>query len=116
LIDLADRFAAEHVSVQTADVTAVAGRLRNAGAIFLGPYSPVAAGDYVAGPSHCLPTNTTARFTSGVSVFTPFLKRTSLVRYEAAGLVADAPAIIELAEAEGLDGHADSVRVRQGGV
>lgn len=111
LIALADRFAAEHVNVQTRDDDAVLKELTHAGAVFLGPWSPVAAGDYVAGPSHCLPTNTTARFTSGISVY-EFLKRSSVARYEEAGLRADADAITTLAEAEGLDGHAASVRVR----
>ncbi len=102
LISLADRFAAEHVNIQTRDDQAVLKKLRNAGAVFLGPYSPVAAGDYVAGPSHCLPTNTTARFSSGISVY-EFLKRSSVVRYGTDGLRADADAIIALAKAEGLD-------------
>ena len=112
LIALADRFAAEHVNVQTRDDEAVAQKLRHGGAVFLGPYSPIAAGDYVAGPSHCLPTNTTARFTSGISVY-EFLKRSSVARYEPQGLHADAEAIEALAQAEGLDGHAASVRIRR---
>ncbi|MGB7158209.1 MAG: histidinol dehydrogenase [Tepidisphaeraceae bacterium] len=111
LIDLANRFAAEHVNVQTRDDAAVLAKLKHAGAVFLGAYSPVAAGDYVAGPSHCLPTNTTARFSSGISVY-EFLKRSSVVRYDANGLAADAGAIVALAQAEHLDGHAESVRVR----
>ena len=111
LIEWANRFAAEHVNVQTKDDDAVLARLRHGGAVFLGRYSPVAAGDYVAGPSHCLPTNTTARFSSGVSVY-EFLKRGSLERYTAEGLTKDAAAIIALAEAEGLDAHAASVRIR----
>jgi len=111
LIELANRFAAEHVNLQTADDQAVLKRLRHAGAIFVGPWSAVAAGDYVAGPSHCLPTNTTARFSSGISVY-EFMKRASIELYTAEGLAADAPAIEQLAQAEGLDGHADSVRVR----
>src|SRR5688572_15513028 len=111
LIPLADRFAAEHVNIQTRDDQAVLGRLKHTGAVFLGPYSPVAAGDYVAGPSHCLPTNTTARFSSGISVY-EFLKRSSVVRYSREGLAADAPSIIALANAEGLDGHAASVMQR----
>ena len=90
---------------------AVLAKLMHAGAVFLGPYSPVAAGDYVAGPSHCLPTNTTARFSSGISVY-EFLKRSSVVRYAPEGLANDAPAIVALAEAEGLDAHAASVRTR----
>jgi histidinol dehydrogenase len=112
LIDCANLFAAEHVNVQTRDDRAVLDRLRHGGAIFLGPYSPVAAGDYVAGPSHCLPTNTTARFASGVSVY-DFLKRSSVERYDAPGLDRDAPHIIALARAEHLDGHAASIEVRR---
>ncbi|HEV7301665.1 MAG TPA: histidinol dehydrogenase [Tepidisphaeraceae bacterium] len=111
LIALANRFAAEHVNVQTRDDAAVLAKLVHAGAVFLGPHSPVAAGDYVAGPSHCLPTNTTARFASGISVY-EFLKRSSVVRYDAAGLANDSAAIVALANAEHLDGHAASVTVR----
>ena len=114
LIVLADRFAAEHVNVQSRDDQAVLKKLRHAGAVFLGPYSPVAAGDYVAGPSHCLPTNTTARFTSGISVY-EFLKRSSVACYGAEGLAADAGAIEAMARAEGLDGHAASIAVRTTG-
>jgi histidinol dehydrogenase len=113
LIALADRFACEHVSLQTGDNEGALNKLRNAGCVFVGPWSAVAAGDYVAGPSHCLPTNTTARFASGVSVF-EFLKRTSIVRYNLMGLKADAPAILALAEAEGLGGHAASIKARIG--
>ena len=113
LIPLADRFAAEHVNIQTRDDQGVLRCLKHAGAVFLGPYSPVAAGDYVAGPSHCLPTNTTARFSSGISVY-EFLKRSSVVSYTPESLAADAPSIVALANAEGLDGHAASVRVRSG--
>jgi histidinol dehydrogenase len=111
LIALANRFAVEHVNLQTQDDAAVLSKLRHAGAVFLGPHSPVAAGDYMAGPSHCLPTNTTARFSSGISVY-EFLKRSSVVRYTEQGLAADAPSIIAIADAEHLDGHASSVRVR----
>jgi histidinol dehydrogenase len=110
-ISVADRFAAEHVNVQTRDNDAVLAKLKHAGAVFVGPFSPVAAGDYIAGPSHCLPTNTTARFSSGISVY-EFLKRTSVVRYEPDGITRDAPSIITLAEAEGLEAHASSVRIR----
>ena len=111
LLDWANRLAAEHVNLQVRDPEAVLAQLRHAGAVFVGPHSPVAAGDYVAGPSHCLPTNTTARFSSGVSVY-EFLKRTGTVRYTPDGLAADAAAITALADAEGLDGHAASVAVR----
>jgi histidinol dehydrogenase len=111
LISLANEFAAEHVNLQTRDDDAVLSQLRHGGAIFVGPYSPVAAGDYVAGPSHCLPTNTTARFSSGISVY-EFLTRSSVERYDRRGIAADAPAIIALANAEGLDAHAASARIR----
>jgi len=112
LVALANQFAAEHVNIQLKDESKVLPKLQNAGAIFLGPNSPVAAGDYVAGPSHCLPTNATARFSSGISVY-EFLKRSSVVRYLPQGLSADAIAIIAMATAEGLDAHAASVRMRE---
>jgi histidinol dehydrogenase len=113
LLEYANRFAAEHVNLQTRDDAALLPRLNNAGAIFVGAFSPVAAGDYLAGPSHCLPTNTTARFSSGISVF-EFLKRSSIVNYDAAGLAQDAQAILALASAEHLDAHGASVRIRDG--
>jgi histidinol dehydrogenase len=111
LIDLANQFAAEHVSLQVKDPDAALQKLIHAGAVFIGPFSPVAAGDYVAGPSHCLPTNTTARFSSGISVY-EFLKRSSIIQYTAEGLAADAEAIVALATAEQLAGHAASVHSR----
>ena len=112
LVALTNQFAAEHVNLQVKDESKVLAKLQNAGAIFLGAYSPVAAGDYVAGPSHCLPTNTTARFSSGISVY-EFFKRSSVVRYLPQGLSADASAIVAMANAEGLDAHAASLRVRE---
>lgn len=111
LYELASRLAPEHMNIQTADPERDLARLPHAGCVFIGPDSPVAAGDYVAGPSHCLPTNTTARFSGGISVF-EFLKRGGLVRYDRAALKEDADAVIRLAEAEHLDAHANSVRVR----
>lgn len=111
LIEWANAFAAEHVNLQTRDDDAILAKLRHGGAIFVGPYSPVAAGDYVAGPSHCLPTNTTARFGSGISAI-EFMKRSSVERYDKAGLAADAAAIVAMANAEGLDAHAASVTIR----
>jgi histidinol dehydrogenase len=114
LIDYANQFAAEHVNLQVKDETGVLGKLRHAGAVFVGPFSPVAAGDYVAGPSHCLPTNTTARFSSGISVY-EFLKRSSTEKYTEAGIAHDIPAIVAMAEAEGLGAHAASARIRSEG-
>ncbi len=113
VLDFANRFAAEHVNIQTRDDDAVLAKLRHGGAVFVGPYSAVAAGDYVAGPSHCLPTNTTARFSSGISVY-EFMRRSSVERYTRDGLAADSQAITELAKAEGLDAHAASVSIRMG--
>jgi histidinol dehydrogenase len=108
---IADQIAAEHVNLAVADPDAWLDRLRNGGEFFLGDQTPVAAGDYYAGPSHCLPTGTTARFASGISVYT-FLKRSGTVHYRN-GLPAEAiDSIARLAELEGLDAHAESARVR----
>jgi histidinol dehydrogenase len=93
------------------DPEAVFERIRHAGAIFLGAHCPEALGDYVAGPNHVLPTGRTARFASGLSVY-EFLKRTTWVAADAAGLAAIGPAAIALAEAEGLHAHAQSIALR----
>lgn len=110
---LIDRIAPEHLELAVADPDALAAKVRNAGAIFLGRFTPEAVGDYVAGPSHVLPTGRSARFASGLSVF-DFLKRTSLVRCDAASLAAVGPQAVVLAEAEGLGAHAQSVKLRLG--
>jgi len=85
--------------------------IRNAGAIFLGHYTPEAVGDYVAGPNHVLPTSRTARFSSGLSVL-DFMKRSSILRLSADALRALGPAAMTLADAEGLDAHARSIEMR----
>ncbi len=110
-VAIANELAPEHVQIETRDADALVERVVNAGAIFVGGHGTEAAGDYVAGPSHVLPTGGSGRFWSGLSCDN-FLRRTSIIRYEAKGLAADADAIIELAEAEGLTAHANSVRVR----
>ena len=110
----ADLRAPEHLELLVRDPMALAGRIRNAGAIFLGSSSPEPVGDYFAGPNHVLPTGGTARWASPLGVY-DFLKRTSLIGYSAARLRADADDVIRLAEAEGLFGHAEAVRVRVGG-
>jgi histidinol dehydrogenase len=110
-MEVANRFAAEHVNLAVANPDALLEKLRHGGEVFLGDSTPVAAGDYYAGPSHCLPTGTTARFTSGVSVYT-FLKRMGTVAYRGGMPGRVIEHIARLAEAEGLDGHAESVRVR----
>jgi len=111
-VAVADRVAAEHVNLAVSDPERLLGRLRNGGEFFLGDQSPVATGDYYAGPSHCLPTGTTARFASGVSVYT-FLKRSGTVYYRDGMPGRAIDTIARLAELEGLDAHAESVRVRR---
>jgi histidinol dehydrogenase len=107
----ANRLAPEHLSLMVRHPRAILPMIRNAGAIFLGPWSPVAAGDYWAGPSHVLPTGRSARFSSGLSVQT-FLKRSSLIGLSKALIQKKARAISALAEAEGLVYHAASLRAR----
>ncbi len=108
---LVDRLAPEHLEVATADPESLVARIHNAGAIFLGPHTPEAAGDYVAGPNHVLPTSRTARFSSGLSVL-DFMKRSSILRLSADALEALGPAAMTLAYAEGLDAHARSIEMR----
>jgi histidinol dehydrogenase len=108
---LVNRLAPEHLQLMLPDPEAVFGRIRHAGAVFLGAWCPEAVGDYIAGPNHVLPTGRTARFASGLSVH-DFLKRTTWVAADAAGLAAVGPAAIALAEAEGLQAHAASIALR----
>ncbi|MGE3934923.1 MAG: histidinol dehydrogenase [Rhodospirillaceae bacterium] len=112
-VPLVDAIAPEHLELAVADADALAGRVRNAGAIFLGRHTPEAIGDYVAGPNHVLPTSRSARFSSGLGV-PEFLKRTTLVRCDAGALAAIGPSAVALAEAEGLAAHALSVAIRLG--
>jgi histidinol dehydrogenase len=110
-IDLANELAPEHMEVLTGDPERVVTGVRHAPAVFVGPWTPVAVGDYVAGPSHTLPTSGTARFSSGLHA-NDFLKRTSIMCYGRDALRADAAPIGRLARAEGLDAHARSVERR----
>jgi histidinol dehydrogenase len=110
-VRLADRIAPEHLELCLAEAEALAGRIRNAGAIFLGALTPEAIGDYVGGPNHVLPTARSARFSSGLSVL-DFLKRTTLARMTPAALAAIGPAAARLARAEGLEAHGLSVTAR----
>ena len=112
--DVANDFAAEHLQIVTADDRGVLAKIRNAGAIFLGPHTPVAAGDYTAGPSHVLPTGGTARFFGPLSC-NDFLKATSVIEYDAASIADDAADIADFATREGLTAHARSAKVRKGG-
>jgi histidinol dehydrogenase len=113
-VDVANAYAAEHLELHTADAATVAGRIRNAGAIFVGPHAPVSLGDYCAGSNHVLPTGGCACHSSGLSV-RAFTKSVHVVDYsrEALGEVADH--VVTLAEAEDLPGHGAAVRVRFGG-
>jgi histidinol dehydrogenase len=113
-IEVANRRAPEHLEIVAEGAERVAGGIRHAGAIFLGDDTPEPVGDYLAGPSHVLPTSGTARHASPLGVY-DFVKRTSVIRYSRARLAEDADAIIALAEAEGLFGHAEAVRIRQAG-
>jgi histidinol dehydrogenase len=103
--------APEHLEIATEDPEAVCERIDNAGAIFLGPYSPVALGDYAAGPSHVLPTGGTARWASGLSA-NDFLRRSSVLSFTRAGLARLAGDVRALARREGLTAHAASVDLR----
>ncbi|MCP4265869.1 MAG: histidinol dehydrogenase [Candidatus Brocadiaceae bacterium] len=110
-IDISNTLAPEHLQVIVKNEDEVLSRLRHAGAIFAGPFTPVAVGDYFAGPSHVLPTGATARFFSGLSV-NDFLKRTSIISYSAEALRSSADDIITIANSEGLQAHAHSVKIR----
>jgi histidinol dehydrogenase len=110
-VSIIDRIAPEHLELALDDADALAERVHHAGAIFLGRHTPEAIGDYIAGPNHVLPTARSARFASGLGVL-DFLKRSSLVRCDAASLAALAPSAIRLAEAEGLEAHALSLSIR----
>ncbi len=108
---LADRIAAEHLEIATADADAMAGRIRNAGAIFIGSYTPEVIGDYVSGSNHVLPTARSAKFSSGLGTL-DFMKRTSILKLTPQALANLAPHAMTLARAEGLEAHRRSVDVR----
>ncbi|NOT42558.1 MAG: histidinol dehydrogenase, partial [Alphaproteobacteria bacterium] len=108
---LADRVAAEHVQLCVTNPDGIAARISHAGAIFLGSHTPEAIGDYVGGPNHVLPTARAARFSSGLSVL-DFMKRTTIIGCTAGALAQLGPSAATLADAEGLDAHARSIRIR----
>jgi histidinol dehydrogenase len=110
-VELADAIAAEHLEIMTADPEPLAAQIRNAGAVFLGPHTPEAIGDYVGGSNHVLPTARSARFSSGLGVL-DFMKRTSILKCGPDQLRALGPAAMTLGKAEGLDAHARSVGLR----
>ncbi|MCR4336331.1 MAG: histidinol dehydrogenase, partial [Candidatus Omnitrophica bacterium] len=110
-VEIANRIAPEHLQILTNNPMKLAKQVRNAGAIFLGPFSPTALGDYAAGPSHVLPTMGTARFFSGLSV-SHFTKTSHVISYSRKALEKLSHAIEKIANLEGLQKHADSIRIR----
>ena len=111
-VAVVDAYAAEHLEIQTADAPGVARRVRNAGAVFVGPFSPVPLGDYVAGSNHVLPTGGTARFAAGLNVMA-YVKPVQVVEYDAAALASMTPHLSALAVSEDLPAHGESARARQ---
>ena len=109
---LVNELAPEHVEIVTSDDEATAAKIKHAGAIFFGSYTPEAVGDYLAGPNHVLPTGRTARFSSALGVY-DFVKRTSLLRYSANAFAAVAESVSVLAQCEGLGAHARSASIRK---
>lgn len=110
-VEVADAYAAEHLEIHTAEAPAVARRIRNAGAIFVGPTSPVPLGDYLAGSNHVLPTGGTARFAAGLSVMA-YLKAVQVIEYDAAALAGLAAPLRALAHCEDLPAHAEALQAR----
>ncbi|WP_062465509.1 histidinol dehydrogenase [Demequina maris] len=110
-VAVADAYGAEHLEIHTVDAREVAGRIRNAGAIFVGEHSPVPLGDYLAGSNHVLPTGGTARFASGLGV-TAFLKAVSFIDYSADALAQVGEKVVALAEAEDLPAHGAAIQAR----
>ena len=111
-IDIANRIAPEHLEIMTAEPAGVVTGIKNAGAAFLGQWTPEPLGDYSAGPNHTLPTGGTARFSSPLGVY-DFIKRTSLLQFSVKGFMELADVVESLAEAEGLEAHANTIRVRK---
>jgi histidinol dehydrogenase len=110
-VEVANLLAPEHLELQVADPDALLAQVRNAGAVFLGCYTPEVVGDYVAGPNHVLPTGGTARFASALGT-EDFVKRLNVIQYAPAGLRDAGPHVAELARVEGLDGHGAAAAIR----
>lgn len=112
-VDVADAYAAEHLEIQTRDAATIAGRISNAGAVFVGPYSPVSLGDYCAGSNHVLPTGGSARYSAGLSAVT-FLRQMQVIDYSREALAQVAPHVLALSAAEDLPAHGEAVAARFG--
>ena len=111
IIEVINTIAPEHLEIDFKDYNKIVKKIKNAGSLFLGKFSPEAMGDYIAGPNHVLPTSGSAKFSSGLSV-NDFLKRYSLIKITKSGIERLGPLVINLAEHENLEGHAKSIRVR----
>jgi len=103
--------APEHLEINLKNSKNIIKKIKNAGSIFIGKFSPEAIGDYIAGPNHVLPTSGSAKFSSGLSV-SDFLKRHSLIKITKSGIERLGPSVINLAQHENLDGHANSIKIR----
>ena len=111
IIDVVNIIAPEHLEINFKNYTKLIKNIRNAGSIFIGKFSPEAMGDYIAGPNHVLPTSGSAKFSSGLSV-NDFLKRHSLIKITKSGIERLGPSVINLAQHENLEGHANSIKIR----
>ena len=111
IIDVINTIAPEHLEIDVKKYKDLTKRIKNAGSIFIGKFSPEAMGDYIAGPNHVLPTSGSAKFSSGLSV-NDFLKRHSLIKITKSGIERLGPSVINLAMHENLDGHANSIKIR----
>ena len=111
LVNIINLIAPEHLEIFLKKSKNILNKIENAGSIFLGPYSPEAAGDYLAGPNHVLPTSGSARFSSGLSVY-DFLKRRSVIKMSKTGIERLGLSVINLANYENLEGHANSIKIR----
>ena len=111
IIEIVNSIAPEHLEVNYKKNKDIISKVKNAGSIFVGKFSPEAMGDYIAGPNHVLPTSGSAKFASGLSV-NDFLKRHSLIKITKSGIERLGPSVINLAKHENLDGHANSIKIR----
>jgi histidinol dehydrogenase len=111
ILEAINTIAPEHLEINCRQGNDIIKKIKNAGSIFLGKFSPEAMGDYLAGPNHVLPTSGSAKFSSGLSV-NDFLKRQSLIKITKSGIERLGPLVINLAKHENLDGHANSIKIR----
>ena len=111
IIEIVNTIAPEHLELNMKNNNQIIKEVKNAGSIFIGKFSPEAMGDYIAGPNHVLPTSGAAKFSSGLSV-NDFLKRHSLIKISKTGIERLGPSVINLAQHENLDGHANSIKIR----